>query len=97
VFRITDDASASGGITIPASMLLGDLDAAARNRSIVYEEPKLETVNAIAREHEEFVHAVRSGSPPPVTGEEAAAALKIAEEIVEQIERRDPEGAHPQQ
>jgi predicted dehydrogenase len=95
VFRLTDEGAPTSGIAIPASMLLGDIGGGARGRSIVYEQPKLEEVNAIAREHEEFVLAIRSGTPPPVTGEEAAAALKIAEEIIEQIERRNPQGIHP--
>jgi predicted dehydrogenase len=89
IFRLADDGETTSGIAIPAAMMLGDLDAATRSRSIVYEQPILESVNAIAREHEEFLQAIRDGTAPPVTGEEAAAALRVAEEIVEQIARRE--------
>jgi predicted dehydrogenase len=87
IFRLADEGEATTGISLPASMFLGDIDAGTQSRSIVYEQPTLEPVNAIAREHEEFVEAIRTGSAPPVTGEEAAAALRVAEEIVEQIAR----------
>lgn len=88
IFRIADEGEVTSGIAMPASMFLGDIDAGTRSRSIVYEQPVLGSVNAIGREQEEFVQSVRTGAPPPVTGEEAAAALGVAEEIVEQIARR---------
>ncbi|MBC8144481.1 MAG: Gfo/Idh/MocA family oxidoreductase [bacterium] len=92
VFRISDKddsmREADGIAPTSASMLLGDIDLGTRRRAITYEQPQLENVNAIAREHEEFVNAIRAGSQPPVTGSEAAAALRVAEEIVAQIAER---------
>ena len=89
IFRLADAGESTSGIAIPASMFLGDIDAGTRGRSIGYEQPALEPVNAIAREQQEFVASIRTRTAPPVTGEEAAAALRVAEEIVEQIARRE--------
>lgn len=92
IFRITDGipAAAPGDVaSTPASMLLGDIDLGTRRRSIVYEQPPLAPVNAIELEHAEFVSAIQTGAQPPVTGTEAADALRVAEEIVAQIAQRE--------
>lgn len=42
--------------------------------------------NAIAAEHDDFIHAIRAGRPPLVTAAAGAAALEIAARVLEQLE-----------
>jgi predicted dehydrogenase len=84
IFRIGDE----GAEHTPSTILLGAIDQGSTQRTITYEQIAPPSVNAIARELEEFVEAIREGSPPPVTAASAAEALRIAEGIVEAIERK---------
>ncbi len=83
IFNITD--AVAGGVPDP-TLLLGAIELGTKKRSIYYEQLNLPTVNAIGMEQEEFVTAIRDGSPPPVTAQEGANALMIAEQIVARIE-----------
>jgi predicted dehydrogenase len=83
IFRIGDD-----GEVADSTVLLGAIEQGTRSRKITYEKLNAPPVNAIARELEEFVNAVRCGGPPPVTATAAAEALRVAEEIVRDIEQR---------
>jgi predicted dehydrogenase len=84
IFRIGDE----GQEQTPSTVLLGAIDQGSTQRTITYEQIAPPSVNAIARELEEFVEAIREGSPPPVTAAAAAEALRIAEGIVEAIEKK---------
>ena len=57
-----------------------------RHLSVGYAEPLRAELGA-------FVHAIRSGEPPAVTGEEAVASLEIA---IRCLEARAPQAAEPQ-
>ncbi len=47
-----------------------------------------EPANAIAREHDEFLHAVRTGAPVSVSGRDGCLAVEVAHEIMRAIETR---------
>jgi predicted dehydrogenase len=83
IFRIGDE-----GAIGESTVLLGAIEQGAKQRTITYEQLEPPPVNAIARELQEFVTAIQCGAPPPVTAAAAAEALRIAEEIVSDIERR---------
>jgi predicted dehydrogenase len=85
IFRIRDGAD----IDPRATILLGAIDEGTRRRAIVYEKPPISPTNAISRELEGFIDAIRTGSIPPVTADEGAEALRVAEIILEQIAERN--------
>ncbi|MFP4368251.1 MAG: Gfo/Idh/MocA family protein [Candidatus Kapaibacterium sp.] len=80
VYRLDDGESAR---IIPATML-GSIESGTKNRNIYFEKPPVEEVNAIAEEQQQFIDALTQGQPIPVRAEEAAEALRIAEEIAAQ-------------
>lgn len=82
IFRIADGEESDPR----ASMLLGAIDQGSRRRSILYEQPVLEQINAISQELEGFTAAIRAGTAPPVTGDEGAEALRVAEMIIARID-----------
>jgi hypothetical protein len=84
VFRLIDESEAQAAKGAPAIML-GALDAANKNRRIIYEKPKVPVINAIEEEQKSFVEAINRRASIAVTAEEAAKALYIAEQISEQI------------
>ncbi len=52
----------------------------------------VESRNAIQDEHDDFLHAIRAGSQPRVTGRHGLEAVEIAEAIVEAIRLRGRKG-----
>lgn len=82
VYRIMDGANQSD--MVPATML-GTIEAGTQDKMIGFEKPVVPQINAIAEEQKAFAEAIINNSPIAVTAEEAANALKIAEEIAELI------------
>lgn len=56
-----------------------------RVKYLTHEQPKVEMVNSIKMELEEFARSIRDNTPPPVTLEQATAALHTAYMIAEKI------------
>lgn len=83
IFSIADADAFQGDVT----SLLGAIDLGTKHRAISFAQPPLPQVNALARELESFVEAIRGGTPPPVTAAEGAEALRVAELILEEIGR----------
>jgi predicted dehydrogenase len=81
IFAITEGSGGEG------AMKLGELGEGENRRSIFHARPQLPETNAIALELEEFVRAVRDGIPPTVDGRAGAAAVQVAEAVIEAIER----------
>ncbi|MDT3741062.1 MAG: Gfo/Idh/MocA family oxidoreductase [Candidatus Kapabacteria bacterium] len=80
VFRIYDD-DRNPSLGLPATML-GSIETGMKNKNIYYELPPVSKTNAIADEQSAFINAVNGLSPNPVGAEEAAEALKVAEQII---------------
>lgn len=76
----TDDAN--DPLAIPVQY-----DGETRYKTIKIEEPDAGEVNAIKMELEMFEKAIRTNSEPPVTIEDGYAALKVAQQILDQIEK----------
>ncbi|MBS1914364.1 MAG: Gfo/Idh/MocA family oxidoreductase [Bacteroidetes bacterium] len=84
MFQIRDDMSGAHEST----MLLGAIEQGTKQRVITFEKLPTPDTNALAEELAEFANAVRTGSQPRVTGRSGAEALRVAEEIMREIERR---------
>ena len=65
---------------IPA-MMLGEIDAGNQSKAILFEQPPIPSINAIAEEHSAFIRSIAHGDPIAVTAHEAMEALRIAELI----------------
>ncbi len=83
VFRLVDQ----GDPDVKATMLLGQIDAGAVKRNIVYEQPEVKEINALKYELELFVRTIQTNAEPVVTAEEGKRALEVANEIVTQIQQ----------
>ena len=84
VFRLLEEGASPGDLGIPATML-GSIDLGVKNKNIYYERPPVPTLNAIAEEQKSFIEAINGNNVVPVGAEEAAEALRIAEEITAKI------------
>jgi len=82
VFRLVD---ASGGAA-NTTMLLGQINAGARKRQIVYEQPEIKEVNALKHELELFVRAIQRDEQPIITAEDGKRALQVAHQIMTKIQ-----------
>ena len=69
----------------PYAMIL--TNAQGVSKQIAFEKPNVQANNAILDELDSFARAIENDSIPPVTLEQGAAALKVALEIVRDIER----------
>ena len=81
VYRLKEDKEDPDS-SIPA-MMLGQIDLGSISKSIVFEQPTIPQINAIAEEHIAFVKAIKGEIPVAVSAFDAAEALRIAELIVE--------------
>jgi predicted dehydrogenase len=67
---------------LPGTMMLGEIDKGAVKRHILMSNPQAPEGNAILMEQEGFFNAIRTGTPPPVTGDDGLNALRVATEIL---------------
>ncbi len=70
------------------TMMLGQIESGKVKRSITYETPKVEDVNALKYELELFAKSIRTNTPPPVTGEDGKRALEVAHLVMQKIEQQ---------
>jgi predicted dehydrogenase len=84
LFRISDDGSTVGEST----MLLGAIDLGTKRRNITYQKLPTPELNALAEELAEFAGAIRGSAGTGVTARSGAEALRVAEEIMREIEQR---------
>ena len=81
VFRLAK----SEEMHLAGTVNLGEIDKGAVKRKILFSQGSAPEGNAIEMEQRAFIEAVRSGTPPPVTGEDGLAALKVATAILKEI------------
>jgi predicted dehydrogenase len=82
VFRLVDALEGAASST----MLLGQINAGARKRSIVYEQPEIKEINALKHELELFVKSIQTGERPIITAEDGKRALQVAQQIMSKIQ-----------
>ncbi|MFA7627486.1 MAG: Gfo/Idh/MocA family oxidoreductase [Candidatus Kapaibacterium sp.] len=85
VYKIYDNGVQSNN-AVPAKML-GSIETGIKNKNIYYELPPVVKSNAIAEEQSAFINVVAGLAENPVGAEEAAQALKLAEEIYNLINK----------
>jgi predicted dehydrogenase len=84
VFRIVGE----GEPVVKGTLMLGELGAGARKKRILYEQPEVQEVNALKHEIGLFLHAVRTNTPPVVSGEDGKRALEVADSIMKKISQQ---------
>lgn len=70
---------------MPGTTSLGELEKGAVKRHILFSAPAAPEGNALQMEQQAFFHAIETGTPPPVTGEQGLRALQLATEILAKI------------
>lgn len=70
---------------VRGAMVLGEMGLGKNRKKIVYEQPEVKEVNALQHELALFVHAVRTGTVPAVTADDARRALEVATSIMQKI------------
>lgn len=78
-YRIIDESEPAS--TGTPAIMLGQIEQGNKQRTIVFEQPSIEQVNAIFEEQRSFSESILDGLPISVTAEDAAEALRIAGEI----------------
>jgi predicted dehydrogenase len=86
VFRLVGE----GEPEVKGTLVLGELGAGARKKRILYEQPEVREVNALKHEIGLFLHAVTTGAPPVVSGEDGKRALEVADIIMKKISQQGP-------
>ena len=66
-----------------------EIEKGAVKRHILFSSPTAPEGNAIEMEQQAFFEAIRTGTKPPVTGEDGLAALRLATHILEKIGARE--------
>ncbi len=80
VYSIKEENESAQANEVPAIML-GTIEAGIKNKNIFFEKPPIAAINAIEEEQKAFVYSIENKLPTAVTAQDAAEALKIAEEI----------------
>lgn len=80
VYSIKDESEQAQANEVPAIML-GTIEAGVQNKNIFFEKPPVQAINAIEEEQKAFIYSIENHKPTAVTAQDAAEALKIAEEI----------------
>ncbi|MDR0927032.1 MAG: Gfo/Idh/MocA family oxidoreductase [Ignavibacteria bacterium] len=83
VFRLANDGEQHPN-AIPASML-GAIDGLDSSVSIIYEQPEIPQVNAMAEEQMSFIRSIIDRTDTAVNIAEGSVAVKVAEEITNMI------------
>ena len=66
---------------------LGEIGVGDKRRKLVYEQPKQTEINALKYELQLFIYSVLNKDKPVVSGEDGLRALKVAETIINKIEK----------
>lgn len=73
---------------VQGTLMLGELGSGARKKRILYEQPEVQEVNALKHEIGLFLHALRTDTPPLVSGEDGKMALEVADSIMKKISQQ---------
>jgi len=71
----------------PSFISLGELGVGDKKRKLVYEQPEQKEINALKYELQLFINSVLKNENPVVSGEDGLRALKVAEIIIQEIEK----------
>jgi len=71
----------------PTLISFGEIGVGDKRRKLVYEQPEQKELNALQYELQLFVNSVINGTKPIVSGIDGLRALKVAELIIQKIEK----------
>jgi len=71
----------------PSFISLGELGVGDKKRKLVYEQPEQKEINALKYELQLFIKSVLKNEKPVVSGEDGLRALKVAEIIINKINK----------
>lgn len=71
----------------PSLISFGEIGVGDRRKKLVYEQPEQKELNALQYELQLFVNSVINGTKPVVSGIDGLRALKVAELIIQKIEK----------
>jgi predicted dehydrogenase len=71
----------------PTLISFGEIGVGDKRRKLVYEQPEQKDLNALQYELQLFVNSVINGTKPVVSGIDGLRALKVAELIIQKIEK----------
>ena len=71
----------------PSYIPLGELGVGDKKRKLVYEQPEQKEINALKYELQLFINSVLNNEKPVVSGEDGLRALKVAEIIINKINK----------
>lgn len=80
VYRAVDS-----NIKVPKALITAPLDGNGRHRSIVYEKPRVEKIDALRLELGNFIESIQGKSRPIVDGKAGRDALEVATNIQKMI------------
>jgi predicted dehydrogenase len=80
LFKLVDSSDSA------STVVLGHIEKGTTSRQIVYDRPVPPEDDAMQAEWKNFVHSVRTGTDPLVSGKDGLRALKVATEITRIIE-----------
>ncbi|MBN1999355.1 Gfo/Idh/MocA family oxidoreductase [candidate division KSB1 bacterium] len=83
VFQLVD-----GTTNEQNTLILGQIDKGAKKRNIIYNKLDLPEDDAMQAEWKSFFHALQTGQPPVVSGEDGLKALEVANEITKKSQDR---------
>jgi predicted dehydrogenase len=70
-----------------AFLSYGEIGIGEKKKKIIYEQPEVKEVNALLYEIQLFIDAVQHNKKPVVSGEDGLKALKVASQIIDEIEK----------
>jgi len=71
----------------PSLISFGEIGVGEKRKKLVYEQPEQKEINALQYELQLFVDSVLKGTKPVVSGIDGLRALKVAELIIQKIEK----------
>jgi len=72
----------------PSQISFGEIGVGEKRKKLVYEQPEQKEINALQYELQLFVNSVIDKSKPVVSGVDGLRALKVAELIIEKIDKQ---------
>src|SRR3972149_3579897 len=75
----------------PSFISFGEIGVGDKKKRLVYEQPEQKQVNALKYELQLFVNSIINNQKPVITGDDGLRALRVAEIIIEKINRSKAE------
>ena len=75
----------------PSFISFGEIGVGDKKKRLVYEQPEQKQINALKYELQLFINSIINNQKPVITGDDGLRALRVAEIIIEKINRSQAE------